>query len=864
MRTPLRSLLVAVILAALVPAGSAVATTRGTAKPGARPQAAAAAPAALAAKTTRPGAAVAGRDYVAGRLLVGFRSGTAGASRNAALRAVGASPARALGRQGQLAVTSRAADVPALARRLAARPGVAYAEPDWIRRPNACDPSVCWYLGSAGVDAFGVHAAGRRGAGSTVAVIDTGVAPIDELGSRVTGRWTCEPTCVADTGAPDPVDFDHGTMVASLVAAADDDSGITGVAPEASIKAFKTDTPDGGLPVSAVVSALNTAAAQSDVDVVNLSLGSLVPSQAEEDAVNAVLAAGKTIVAASGNDGNYLPSYPAAYPGVLAVGATNESRGSASFTSYGKVDVVAPGEQVPAINPDGDVEVVDGTSFASPIVAGLIALRPTTGTGRQLRSRLAVEDTATAGAGGGDAKRFGHGVANAPGYVASHDDGAYLVLETSGPADPVDYASSGQLPNPSTNFDAYVLKTDGTLGAVPGQAEASFSVDGTAQAGDRPFVGVGGGVFKAQSGTLDLARGATRTGSAAVEGSSENGSVPVRVLRANDQAPGVPLSGSGDAAWTQAGTLTGAESSNDDVDDVYAVFLGAGDTLDVGLFQAPGRDVPLAALFAPGTTDVFSQFDQVVACADADPSPFCPSSLHYRAPVAGTYLVDVYTGGPVPAGYHLTWAVANSSGLPIAVLTGTCSPNGDGRKDTCTWSAGALSGWTTTSIVTKGFTTVTSFAGAGSKSWDGRNTGGTPQPDGAYVLRVLYTHSGGRTLLRTFPLVLDRARPQVSNLVVAPNPFEPVPADGDRDTTTFAINSNERSSQLRVLVYKYGTTQLLRTIAAGNLPAGRQRVSWNGRTLSGVQLRGKVTWRMEITDLAGNVYQTGRYGLTIL
>jgi thermitase len=862
MRTPLRSLLVAMILAALVPAGSAVAVGRGRA-PAVRPQPAAAATPTRAAEATRLGDAAAGRDYVAGRLLVGFRSGTASASRSAALRAVGASPARTLGRQALLAVTSRGADVPALARRLAGKPGVAYAEPDWIRRPNACAPGVCWYLGGAGVDAATVHTAGRKGAGSTVAVIDTGVAPIGDLDTRVTGRWTCAPTCVVDGGTPDPVDFDHGTMVASLVAAADDNDGITGVAPEASIKAFKVDSPDGGLPVSAAVSALNTAAGQSDVSVVNMSFGSLVPSQAEEDAVNAALAAGKTLVAASGNDGNYLPSYPAAYPGVLSVGATNQSRGSASFTSYGKVDVVAPGEQVPAINPAGQVELVDGTSFASPIVAGLIALRPTTGTGRQLRARLAVEGTATAGAGGGDAKRFGHGVANAPGYVASHDGGAYLVLETSGPTNPVDYASSGQLPNPSTNFDAYVLKTDGTLGAVPGQAEASFSVDGTARVGDRPFAGVGGGVFRAQSGTLSLARGATRTGSATVEGSSETGSVPVRVLRANDQAPGVPLSGSGDAAWTQAGTLTGGYSSNDDVDDVYAVFLGAGDTLDVGVFQQPGRDVPLAALFAPGTTDVFSQFDQVVACADADPSPFCPSSLHYRAPVSGTYLIDVFTGGPDPAGYHLTWAVANTSGLPISVGVGACSPNGDGRRDTCTWSAGALSGWTTTSFVTKGFTTVTSLAGAGAKSWDGRNAGGTPQPDGAYVLRVLYAHAGGRTLLRTFPLVLDRARPSVSNLVVAPNPFEPVPADGDRDTTTFAINSSERSS-LRVLVYRYGTTQLLRTIVTGSQPAGRQRVAWNGRTLSGTQLRGKVTWRMEITDTAGNTYQTARYGLTIL
>jgi hypothetical protein len=103
----------------------------------------------------------------------------------------------------------------------------------------------------------------------------------------------------------------------------------------------------------------------------------------------------------------------------------------------------------------------------------------------------------------------------------------------------------------------------------------------------------------------------------------------------------------------------------------------------------------------------------------------------------------------------------------------------------------------------------------------------------------------------------------VGNLVVAPNPFEPVPHDGDRDTTTFAINSNERS-RLRVLVYKSGTTTLLRTITTGFLPAGRQRVSWNGKTLSGTQLRGTVAWRMEIIDPAGNLYLTGRYSLRIL
>src|SRR5206468_11056878 len=181
-----------------------------------------------------------------------------------------------------------------------------------------------------------------------------------------------------------------------------------------------------------------------------------------------------------------------------------------------------------------------------------------------------------------------------------------------------------------------------------------------------------------------LARDGTRIGAATVDGSSESDSMPVRVLRANDQAPGVPLSGSGDAAWTQAGTLIGSQSADDDADDVYSVFLSAGDTLDVGLFRPSGAVLPVALLYAPGTEDVLSQFDQVVACTDADPSPDCPSSLHYRAEVSGTYLVDLFSVSVAdPNPYHLTWAAAGSSPLPISVAVAACSPNGDGRQDLC-------------------------------------------------------------------------------------------------------------------------------------------------------------------------------------
>ena len=110
---------------------------------------------------------------------------------------------------------------------------------------------------------------------------------------------------------------------------------------------------------------------------------------------------------------------------------------------------------------------------------------------------------------------------------------------------------------------------------------------------------------------------------------------------------------------------------------------------------------------------------------------------------------------------------------------------------------------------------------------------------------------------------LDTTRPRVRRLVVAPNPFEPVPRDGDRDATVFAVSSSE-PSRLVVRVYDRGSRTLRRTISSRLLPAGRQAVSWDGRTLSGRQLRGRFTFQLHILDAYGNTYTTRRYQLTIL
>ena len=144
------------------------------------------------------------------------------------------------------------------------------------------------------------------------------------------------------------------------------------------------------------------------------------------------------------------------------------------------------------------------------------------------------------------------------------------------------------------------------------------------------------------------------------------------------------------------------------------------------------------------------------------------------------------------------------------------------------FEAGAIGGWTISSFVTSGPRRWPSGPAPAPDAWDG----GDASP-GDHTLRVLYTEPGGRALLRAFPMVLDIQRPRIADATAAPNPFEPRPRDGDRDTTTtFAMTSSERG-RLRVVVYRYASTRVVRVVAGGQRAAGRQRVGWSGKTSSG-------------------------------
>jgi hypothetical protein len=165
----------------------------------------------------------------------------------------------------------------------------------------------------------------------------------------------------------------HGTAVASLFVGWSE--GFTGAAPGAELLAVDVycgrEAPGGRMrDVVAALSQLSAAQAR----VINMSI--VGPDNAVLAAtVRAVLARDIFIVAATGNDGpNAKPLYPAAYPGVIAVSAVDAQLRVLPEASGGKhVSFAAPGADLLAAAPDGAFHAVRGTSFAAPLVAGMLA-----------------------------------------------------------------------------------------------------------------------------------------------------------------------------------------------------------------------------------------------------------------------------------------------------------------------------------------------------------------------------------------------------------------------------------------------------------------------------------------------------------
>jgi membrane-anchored mycosin MYCP len=252
-----------------------------------------------------------------------------------------------------------------------------------------------------------------RGAGVTVAVVDSGVDANPQFGDRVMIGPDLAPS---PTGpSPDADCVGHGTSVASIIAAAPVPGvSFSGVAPAAGILAVKitnSDTFPGSVAAQAIVAAVDDGA-----QVINLSLAT-VSTPALAAAVRFAQASNVVVVAAAGNDspdGATGPFYPAAYPGVLSVGAVGQDGALAGFSdTRTPVSVTAPGVSVtaayPGVFPRAYNPASNGTSFATAFVSGVAALVRAAHPGLD-QAQVVARITATANGSAGPGT--GHGLIN--------------------------------------------------------------------------------------------------------------------------------------------------------------------------------------------------------------------------------------------------------------------------------------------------------------------------------------------------------------------------------------------------------------------------------------------------------------------
>jgi type VII secretion-associated serine protease mycosin len=214
----------------------------------------------------------------------------------------------------------------------------------------------------------------NTGVGVTVAVVDSG---IDASHPDLTGRVLPGTDLVTGTGDGSADGYGHGTHVAGIIAAtAGNGIGVAGLAPGVALLPVRV-LDDSGTGWSSTTAAGIIWAVDHGAQVVNLSLGSTVPSAVSQQAVDYASAHGVLVVAAVGNgrDTGNLANYPAAYDGVLGVGATDQADASASFSTTGaSVDVAAPGVSIESTYKGAAYATMSGTSMATPYVSASAAL----------------------------------------------------------------------------------------------------------------------------------------------------------------------------------------------------------------------------------------------------------------------------------------------------------------------------------------------------------------------------------------------------------------------------------------------------------------------------------------------------------
>ncbi len=251
----------------------------------------------------------------------------------------------------------------------------------------------------------------------------------DFFGNAIFGIFP-PPESAEDSDPED--DNGHGTHTSGTVAAATDNAvGVAGTASGCRVMVLRALGTFLGIGYSSDIINAMIYAADNGASVISMSLGSTAFSSAELAAVAYAEELGVLVVAAAGNGGDTTLNYPAGYPQVMAVGATDSSDGLASFSTRGaNVEVSAPGVDVLSTWLSAGYSSASGTSMACPHAAGVSALVRSTDLGLSAsQTRVMMQETATdLGASGWDLG-FGNGRIDAAAAVTASPPAASQVRQ---------------------------------------------------------------------------------------------------------------------------------------------------------------------------------------------------------------------------------------------------------------------------------------------------------------------------------------------------------------------------------------------------------------------------------------------------
>jgi subtilisin family serine protease/flagellar hook assembly protein FlgD len=702
-----------------------------------------------------------------------------------------------------LSVQVRAADVSSEIARLQAMPGVTSVERAVQRTFTGAattDPGLAKQ--QSYLDAVQAPTAWKTQHASPaikIAIVDSGIdVGHPDLQNKIVGTYNAaDPTNPAITD-----EVGHGTFVAGVAAAQTNNGvGVAGAGYNAAILGVKVAAADGSITIDDEVAGIKWAA-NHGADIINLSLGGPDYSSAERSAVAYAQSKGALVVAAAGNDATSAKSYPAAYPGVVAVGAVDTATHTrASFSNFGAwVTLAGPGVGIYSTTPRAGSEFFpnktgygtgDGTSFASPIVAGEAALlkaqNPTMSLSRLRASLVGSAHGYTTGHVGAGLVDFARGLAHVPPNSTPAD------LTPQGTSNTIHVVATSTAPKVALRIDSSPF-----LPAVPvvnGQADINLASWGFAN-GPHTLYAVDCTAYgecntSAATAAVDLentaavlttpAAGATVTGRFTVQATHPGGGA-LRLLM-DDTVEGFDKS----APYTFTLSASG--------------FRDAPHTMRVQLCSLNGRN-----------------------CSSPESATVTMTSVALHPKIA-----------PLD---------------PLAI-----SPNGDGAKDAGTLAFSLPDVEAVRVEVSNAHGTVVRSAGLGALGagphswiWHGRSDDGSRVPDGAYSLALSTSHDGVRGWVSR-PGRVDTAAPTLAHPTGAGAVVYPY-RDGYRDTFTTRTILGERGTL--TLTVRTSTGRLVRKISAARA-RGRAAITWGGYDNQGHWVAaGTYQWQLAVTDASGN------------